>query len=218
MNDRTLASPDLPDWAWDWLSRPRLGPYVAAAGACGALELYAWNCRASVALFELIGWFEVGWRNNIDSAIRASRSPDQPHWLFDRRFPLQPKTWAKVAVAVNTVRHRTIRPTPDQVIAELTLGFWRFTARGYWTTVWRTYLSRAFPHAPGPPHAASMDRQLDRIIKLRNRIAHHEPIGAVAAVRETVADMFTIGHWICPAMAAWWRERTSVLDVLAGRP
>ena len=218
MDSATRTSANLPGWAWDWLSRPRLGSYVAAAGTCGALELYAWNCRASVTLFELIGWFEVAWRNNIDRAICATRSPGDPHWLFDRTFPLQPRTWAKVAVAVNTVRRRVARPTPGQVIAELTLGFWRFTARGYWTTIWRTHLSRAFPHAPGPPQAASMDRQLDRIIKLRNRIAHHEPVGPVCAVRETVADILTIGQWISPAMAAWWRSRTAVPQVLSVRP
>ncbi|HEX3649245.1 MAG TPA: hypothetical protein VHV49_12520 [Pseudonocardiaceae bacterium] len=218
MDSSTHTAPDLPGWAWEWLSQPRLGSYVAAAGPCGALELYAWNCRASVALFELIGWFEVAWRNNIDRAICASRSPEQPHWLFDRKFPLQPRTWAKVAAAVSTVRRRTARPTPDQVIAELTLGFWRFTARGYWTSVWRTHLSRAFPHASGPPQAAAMDRQLDRIIKLRNRIAHHEPVGPVVAVRAAVEDMFTIGQWINPAMAAWWRARTAAMRVLSARP
>lgn len=218
MDSAAHTQPDLPGWAWEWLSRPRLGPYVAAAGSRGALELYAWNCRASIALFELIGWFEVGWRNNIDRAICGNRSAGEPHWLFDHTFPLQPRTWARVTAAVRTVHLRTARPTPDQVIAELTLGFWRFTARGYWTTVWRAHLSHAFPHAPGPPRAASMDRQLDRIIKLRNRIAHHEPVGPVSAVLATVEDIFTIGHWISPAMAAWWRARTAAVRVLTARP
>jgi hypothetical protein len=81
-------------------------------------------------------------------------------------------------------------------------------ASGYRQTIWMNYLSHAFPHAPGPPHAAELDRQLDRIIKLRNRIAHHEPIGPLARVRATVDDMLTIGHWISPAMARWWRHRT----------
>ncbi|HYS36265.1 MAG TPA: hypothetical protein VEO01_11595, partial [Pseudonocardiaceae bacterium] len=60
---------------------PRLAPYEAAAGPAGALDLYAWNCRASTALFELIGWFEVAWRNNIDRAICAGRRPNMPHRL-----------------------------------------------------------------------------------------------------------------------------------------
>jgi hypothetical protein len=99
----------------------RLASYVAAAEPGGALELYAWNSKASMALFELVGWFEVAWRNNIDRAICAHRPPGSPHWLFDRTFPLQPKTWAKVSAAIRTVGGH---PTPGQVIAELSLGFW----------------------------------------------------------------------------------------------
>jgi hypothetical protein len=212
----TAAEPQ--DWVVDWLSKPRLATYVAAAGPSGALDLYAWNCGASTALFELIGWFEVAWRNNIDRAICAGRATDAPHWLFDRSFPLRPTTWAKVDAAVRTVRRRVKRPAPGQVIAELTLGFWRFTARGYHQTVWMNYLSRAFPHAPGPPQPAAMDRQLDRIIKLRNRIAHHEPLGPVPAVWATVEDILTLGHWISPAMAGWWRDRTGAGRVLSARP
>jgi hypothetical protein len=191
---------------------------VAAAGSAGALDLYAWNCRASTALFELIGWFEVAWRNNIDRAICAGRGHGAQHWLFDRTFPLQPRTWSKVAKAINTVQHGQRRPTSGQVIAELPLGFWRFTASGYRQTVWLQYLSQAFPHAPHRPQPAAMDRQLDAIIKLRNRIAHHEPLGPVVEVRRRVADLLAIGTWISPDMADWWRDRASVRQALDCRP
>lgn len=180
--------------------------------------MYAWNCRAGTALFELIGWFEVAWRNNIDRAICGRRHPDAAHWLFDSAFPLQPRTWDKVASAIRNVRRGSRNPMPGQVIAELSLGFWRFTASGYRQTVWMTYLSHAFPYAPGPPHAAAMDRQLDAIIKLRNRIAHHEPIGRVEDVQRRIDDMLELGSWINPAMAGWWRGRTSVWQVLKDIP
>lgn len=207
-----------PDWVRAWLSPARLATYVRLAGPGEALELYAWNCRASTALFELIGWFEVAWRNNIDQAICAGRHAGAQHWLFDSGFPLRPQTWAKVANAYRTVRRRVAEPTPGQVIAELPLGFWRFTAGGYRQTVWLHHLSHAFPNAPHRPQAAVMDRQLDRIIKLRNRIAHHEPLGSVADVLATVEDMFAIGHWIRPAMAEWWRSRTTAVRVMTAKP
>lgn len=208
----------LPDWVQDWLSRPRLAPYIAAAGSAAALGLYAWNCRASTALFELIGWFEVAWRNNIDQAICAGRSRGAPHWLFDRTFPLQPRTWSKVAKAINTVQHGSHRPTSGQVIAELSLGFWRFTASGYRQTVWLGHLSHAFPHSPHRPRPAETDRQLDAIIKLRNRIAHHEPLGPSVEIHRRVADILAVGTSISPEMAAWWRGRTSVWQALDCRP
>ncbi len=212
------STDELPGWVREWLSPPRLASYVVAAGPRGALELYAWNCRASTALFELIGWFEVAWRNNIDQAICAGRSRAAEHWLFDRSFPLRPSTRTKVNAAIEKARAAAKQPTPGQVIAELPLGFWRFTARGYWTSIWRSYLSHAFPHAPGVPQAADMDRQLDAIIKLRNRIAHHEPLGSVADIRRRVADILAIGTSISPDMAAWWRGRTAVWQALDRRP
>jgi hypothetical protein len=218
VRNESHARDGLPDWVQDWLSRPRLASYVAAAGAADALDLYAWNCRASTALFELIGWFEVAWRNNIDRAICAGRRHDARHWLFDRSFPSQPRTWSKVASAIKTVQHGTHRPTSGQVIAELSLGFWRFTASGYRQTVWLSYLSHAFPHAHHRPRPADMDRQLEAIIKLRNRIAHHEPLGPVVAIRHTVADILAIGTSISPDMAHWWRRRTAVWHVLERRP
>jgi hypothetical protein len=64
-----------------------------------------------------------------------------------------------------SVQGGTDRPTPGQVIAELSLGFWRFTASGCRQPVWMTYLTRAFPGAPHRPHPAAMDRQLDRITR-----------------------------------------------------
>lgn len=204
-----------PAWVRDWLSPARLGRYVAAAGAARALEFYAWNCRTSTALFELIGWFEVAWRNNINRAICDRRDPGAHHWLLDKAFPLQPKTRIKITEAMRKLH--APKPTPDQVIAELTLGFWRFTAGGYRQTLWLNYLSHGFPHAPARPQPAVMDRQLDAIIKLRNRIAHHEPIHVVD-VRRIVEDMLTIGHWISPDMAAWWRDKTDVWRMLALRP
>lgn len=151
-------------------------------------------------------------------AICDRQPPGGAHWLFDRTFPLQPRTWVKVDIAIRNVRSGRRPPTSGQVIAELSLGFWRFTARGYWTTIWRSHLSHAFPHAPGPPHAATMDRQLDAIIKLRNRIAHHEPIGRIEDVQRRIDDMLELGSWISPAMAGWWRGRTSVWQVLTDIP
>jgi hypothetical protein len=63
-----------------------------------------------------------------------------------------------------------------------------------------------------------MDRQLDAIIKLRNQIAHHEPLGPVPELRRRVADILAIGAAVSPEMAAWWHRRTSVWQALDCRP
>lgn len=207
----------MPEWTVQWLSQARLAPYLAVAGPARALELYRWNCRISVGLFELIGWFEVAWRNIVDAAISSRRDPDEPHWLLDTGFPLQPTTRSRITKAITAVQRGGVpTPSPGQIIAELPLGFWRFpTMRGYNTTVWAPYLSRAFPHAPARPQRREVDRLLQPIILLRNRIAHHEPIFAsTSALLERVADILELGRWMNPDAADWWARHTSIERML----
>lgn len=212
----------VPGWATAWLSPGRLAPYVQAVGAGGALELYHWNCEVSAALFELVGWFEVAWRNMVDAAI-TTRHPDRPHWLFDPTFPLGDATRGKVRRVVGGFgsAESTARPTPDQVIAELSLGFWRFTTKGYQNTIWAPYLSSAFPFAPTRPGREVIDQKFLAIIRLRNRIAHHEPIfngNQDSRILGRVNDMLLLGEWINPEAAAWWRRRVRVGEVMARCP
>lgn len=203
-------------WVVEWLSTPRLVPYVRAGR--DPLALYGWNSRLSAVLFELVGWFEVCWRNAVDRAITQHRSAAAPHWLFDSAFPLQPRSRERVRQATAAAqRGGSTDPPPGQVIAELPLGFWRFTTRGYRQTIW-PYLSRAaFPAASARPHQRQVDTRLLGIIRLRNRIAHHEPIFA-QPVRRLVDDVLLLGSWINPDAASWWRQNTAVFDVLQARP
>jgi len=214
-----MVQAEVPPWAVRWLSQPRLAPYVRAAGAADALDLYRWNCRLGLALFELIGWFEIAWRNAVDDAI-SSRRRQTRHWLFDTTFPLQRATRERIARAVSTTAGAgRAEPAPGRVIAELPLGFWRFpTLRGYTTTMWAPYLSHAFPHAPRRPRRDEVDNRLQPIILLRNRIAHHEPVfGQPPLVRRTIADILELGAWINPQASRWWDRHSSAASVLAER-
>jgi len=209
----------LPDWVVSWLSPARAAPYVRAAGAEGALALYNWNCQVSMALFELIGWFEVGWCNIVDQAI-SNRWQSQRHWLTDPTFPLHPTTREKVNQAREQIRKGGVaNPTPGHMIAELPLGFWRFTSKGYRITVWRPYLSFAFPYAPRRPNPSDIDRTLPAIIQTRNRIAHHEPVfGRAHALRQLVTDIWLLGSFVNPEAARWWKKNNSALRMLNTQP
>lgn len=204
-----------PPWAITWLSAPRMAPYLAAGG--DPLALYRWNSQLSAALFEVVGWFEVGWRNAIDTAICTRRPESAPHWLLDRFFPLTAGAWKHVDRALSALPHSD--PNPGQIIAELTLGFWRFTSRGYMYTVWSPYLQHMFPHARKKPRPQAVNARLARIVSVRNRIAHHEPLlSRVAEVRGAYSDMLTLGEWINPAAASWWRDNATVETTLTDRP
>lgn len=61
-----------------------------------------------------------------------------------------------------------------KVIAELPFGFWRYlSSSAHEVSLWRPYLHRAFAGGTG---RNAVDRPLSRLHKLRNRVAHHEPL------------------------------------------
>lgn len=211
------SPPRPPKWATDWLSEPRATPYLRAAGD-DFLKLYRWNSAVSKEMFELIGWFEVGWRNTVDRAITRRRPDHRPHWLLDPEFPLQEGSRAKITKARAKLRRGgRVEPSIGKLIGELPIGFWRFTMRGYTNTIWAPYLSRAFPHAPRRPRREEIDGRLHGIILCRNRIAHQEP-ARIDELKQSIDDIFTLGEWFNPQAAQWWREHTKVLEPLDQRP
>jgi len=86
-------------------------------------------------------------------------------------LPLRPATRAKVQQAIRNVQRGGLgHPSPGQVVAELTLGFWRFTTNGYRNTMWAPYLKSVFPHAPRRPEQRDIDARLLEIIRIRNQV------------------------------------------------
>jgi hypothetical protein len=83
-------------------------------------------------------------------------------------------------------RQRAIAVRKGQVIAQLTLFFWkRLFSAEYEQSLWRPALKRVFPDKA--LRRADVALQLERIYQTRNRIAHHEPV---------------YGHRLLDAMAA----------------
>ncbi|MGH3849102.1 MAG: hypothetical protein ACRDRT_05270, partial [Pseudonocardiaceae bacterium] len=61
-------------WAEAWLSPPRFGVYLAAAGQDRhlALQLYEWNAIVSAAFHRDLAHLEVALRNAYDAAISSN--------------------------------------------------------------------------------------------------------------------------------------------------
>ena len=74
-----------------------------------------------------------------------------------------------------------------KVIAGFSFGFWKYLcARHYLTSLWVDALAGAFPQHPSGPDPRSVrsdvHNRMTRVHKLRNRVAHHEPIHNRVAV------------------------------------
>lgn len=87
------ANPQPGPWVEAWLSAPRFGVYIGAAGGDRrlALDLYEWNAVVSAAFQRDLAYLEVALRNAYDAAIVANTRPGAPHWIADpyRLFPVR---------------------------------------------------------------------------------------------------------------------------------
>lgn len=197
------------------LSVPRLATYTAACDGDvkQALELYRWNLTVSTAFFESIHYFEVAFRNCVDRAV-ATSAPGATSWFDDSTVPLSNGAWKQVRQARDRIVQAGQTVVHGRVVAELSLGFWAaLLSERYNRTLWATCLKDAFPGA----RRQRLHEAVDEIRRLRNRIAHHEPLIS----RDLDSDyevLLATAERISPRLA-WWIDGTSrVGGVLAQRP
>ncbi|WP_433168210.1 hypothetical protein [Kribbella sp. CA-247076] len=201
------------------LSEARLGPYLAATDGSltSALNLYHWNTRISAAFHEVLHYVEVELRNAMDRQLTAWATGlgAQASWYSDPVVPLRPPTRRKVEDArINATRGGQIE-LHGKVVAELMLGFWwSLLSDEYNRRLWQPCLQFAFD---GPVRRARLHSELDDLRRLRNRIAHHEPVHArdLAADHHRVLD---VAGRISPRLSARIQAVSRVPDVLLERP
>lgn len=176
----------LRDWIERWLSPSRFLPYLDACNGDvnRALKLHEWNIMLGQALMGDIAHFELALRNAYDRTL-TERFSGNEHWLFDANSPvtrpIMRVSKTKKLRDVNLVNRRAVEDArgrahdpsnPNQVIAGLTLGFWaHMTDRSRERDLWIPYLHAAWPAGTD---RAKLNLKIEKINKLRNRVAHNE--------------------------------------------
>ncbi|MBD9701032.1 hypothetical protein [Streptomyces caniscabiei] len=203
----------LPDWMARDLSLPRLRRYIRAAhgDARVAERLYWWNAEASAALVGPLHCLELALRNALHNAL--VRHHGRPDWW--EAAPLNERSRGLVDSARRSCGRRLRRTTPDDVVAELTLGFWvSLLSAGYDRHFWVPVLNSAFPHYRGP--RGRLYHDLTSLALLRNRVMHHEPVHH----RHLAADhdsIYRVLGYLSPEFAKEARAMDRFPDVLADR-
>jgi hypothetical protein len=203
------------------LSVERLKPYRRAVGGGlePAIQLYEWNGAVSSAFFEVIGHFEVALRNAMHDQLttwHAGRSRDG-QWYDDPTGVLDSRRHDDIREARSRIRREGKTETPGKVVAELMFGFWRFLLdRHYQNTLWAQALRHAFPHLV-PQRRVLVYHPVYDIARLRNRIAHHEPVHHLA-LSDRHDALLRVAGYIEPAVEAWLGGLSRVPGLLAARP
>ena len=188
-----------------------------------ALRLYDWNIRVSGALLEDIGRIEILFRNSVDLALvdYGASAGRRREWYQQNRL-FTPKGHKDIEKARERARRSAGPERRGKVIAELNFGFWNFLcSQHYLTSLWVPALAGVFPQHPGAPDPRAVrpdvHNRMNRLNKLRNRIAHHEPIHNrdLGGDRQALVE---VAGWICTDTTKWIVARSRTREILGQRP
>ncbi len=213
---------DLPDI----ISAPRFATYLQAKGGhvADALELYAWNAEVSAAFMVPLHLAEVAIRNAAAEAIQAVHGANWP-WVngFIRGLPRAHGRSYDAGTNLQAVAQ--VQPTVGKVVSELNFVFWEkvFTTSQDFK-IWDQQLWAVLPGCPGiaggmtvAQARAQVHADLHHVRKLRNRIAHHEPI-FVRRLADDLAVVRRLIAWRRPEAANWMDKVERVSGLLAIQP
>ena len=201
------------------ISEPRFATYLKATANDRerALELYEWNLRISAAFVVPLQVCEVATRNGVAEAIGLIHGENWPWSNGFRRSLPKPKRGRDYNPESDLAQVAAHQPTSGKVVAELRFAFWEklFTV-GQDHRLWLPHFREVFPGAPDgltiPEARARAFREIQAIRKLRNRIAHHEPIFKRALVADYRRIVEMIG-WRS-RIAADWVDRIQMVTQL----
>lgn len=237
-----MTSAGTDGWVETWLSTPRFAVYLQAANQNRrqAVCLYEWNAAMSSALHHDLSHLEVALRNAYDRALSHAVEDGTPHWVFQATM-IFPSRWQKAAngtrydvnetsrkLLAEAIKNATPKvkrsagsgkhpsaPSSGKVIAELSFGFWRYlSARRHHDPLWVPYLHLAFRAGTD---RRDVDRHVERLHRLRNRVAHHEPLLALD-LKQCWKDVQDLATLISPQVAAYITANSSVSRLLSARP
>lgn len=196
------------------LSSARLAPYYAIAQGDRefALQHYLWNARLAKAFLFPLQVAEVVTRNTMYNSLAAIHGPD---WLTAQPFALAPESALSLSRALARL---PANPMPDEIVAALTFDFWSNLFRKHYDPVWdAAALALTFPDAQGGVTRRQVQQLVAPINRLRNRIAHHEPIHQMAHRQELSRILELIGYCSTP-VHDWTEKHTTVMAIVRSPP
>lgn len=206
------------------LTAARIGTYETATTSLPALnsavKLYAWNAQISAALMMPLHICEVVVRNAVADALEAVYGP---RWPWSQVFITSlPQPSQGYSARDDLLKTRTAQATTGKVIPELKFVFWQtmFTSR-FDGRIWQPHLRTFMPHMDSrktiPELRGSIYRELDQLRKLRNRIAHHEPIFTrnLADDFQKIQDLISLR---CPVTSTWMTQNQQATTLISIKP
>jgi len=197
------------------MSSKRMRRYLNACGGNKrkAMTLYRLNLRLSHEMFTVISCYEVALRNSIDRILTASFGSD---WLRDAILPggiFDNPRFSRTTRIIHKAYNELIangKYSCSKMLSAMEFGIWKymFSAPQYHAT--GRLLLQVFPKKPKSSALIQYNNQfiyneLDTINRLRNRIAHHEPI-CFLHDQETISTTYLLNCYTRILMLFSWMD------------
>ena len=205
------------------LSQPRFATYLQHCNndRASALALYQWNLELSSAFVIPLHILEVSLRNAVVESLEIVHTSNWP-WNqgLIRRLPNPKVGYSPTRDLSNVAKMQN--PTMGKVVAELKFVFWEkmFTKR-HDKRLWNNHIRTSFPNAPLTMTEAQIRAQIYNdvftIRKLRNRIAHHEPI-FTRNLQNDFDKIHALISWRDKVTADWMKDIESVTRLISEHP
>lgn len=191
------------------------------------LAAYFTNLQICEALYPLLHFVEVAWRNHLDGAMYEVLG--DPNWLSERSewrtvcgkgaIKIGTREIEKVEQASRDVRRREV--SHDDLVARLSFGFWVSLADRHYDSLW-PFLFKSQTFLPNLPKRhrtrKRVNATLDDVRKLRNRVMHHEPVTRdLTKLRGAILNAWNILEWIDEDVMQTINRFSMVDDVLSGK-
>ena len=159
----------------------RLGAYGVEDNSM-LLDKYVYNLKLSEAFYPALSLLEITLRNRICNAIEKLICKD---WLIqelNKQNILADKEYQKLLESANKIKKTGKNITNDRLISEMTFGFWiHLFTKSYRPKLWdkKGFFETVFPNYANNGELrkiAPIQNDLLAILRLRNRIFHHEII------------------------------------------
>jgi hypothetical protein len=182
----------------------------AANDRVRAVNLYTLNTQVSESLYTPLQMLEVALRNRIHAVMSELHGED---WVRNVALLLGDHQPAQIENAIRDIQADRKEPTPSRIVAALTLGFWTAMFGRLYEDRWQQGLHRIAKRTDGRGlRRKDFSEPLGRIRKLRNRIAHHEPV-IYSDLHKTHAQILTLIQWLSPPASDWCAAHSRFPDV-----
>ncbi|MGY2168969.1 hypothetical protein [Pseudomonas gingeri] len=188
------------------LSTPRMSRYLQGhqGEEARAAQAYLHNMKIAESLVSVFHVLEVALRNGIQKEMALYYGRDDWYEAWDGcTKPALERLYDKVREAKAGLAQRRVAITPDNLVAELSFGFWTTLFNRATIQDLSKPLMKVFFHCPKTLRRPDLIRtRLNNGRDLRNRCFHHEPLlwQPLFALHRDLSEVI---KWIDPALFAW---------------